>query len=170
MNIALFLLCIKIFFVRIIDVSLGTFRTIITVKGKAIYASIIGFIEVFVWFLVVREALQTGVDNIFVAVSYASGFAIGTYIGGFLSSILITGKIGVQVFTDSKDLIEVLRDKNYAVSVIECHGYNETDKYMLYINIDKKRERELRNIIKENDKNAFIVENETNLVVNGYFK
>ena len=25
-------------------------------------------------------------------------------------------------------------------------------------------------IIKENDKNAFIVENETNLVVNGYFK
>ena len=170
MNLALFLLCIKIFFVRIIDVSLGTFRTIITVKGKAIYASIIGFIEVFVWFLVVREALQTGVDNIFVAVSYASGFAIGTYIGGFLSSILITGKIGVQVFTDSKDLIEVLRNKNYAVSVIECHGYNETDKYMLYINIDKKRERELRNIIKENDKNAFIVENETNLVVNGYFK
>ena len=44
------------------------------------------------------------------------------------------------------------------------------DKYMLYINIDKKKERELRNIIKENDKNAFIVENETNLVVNGYFK
>ena len=83
---------------------------------------------------------------------------------------MITGKIGVQVFTDSKDLIEVLRDKNYAVSVIECHGYNEIDKYMLYINIDKKRERELRNIIKENDKNAFIVENETNLVVNGYFK
>ena len=48
MNLALFLLCVKIFFVRIIDVSLGTFRTIITVKGKAIYASIIGFIEVFV--------------------------------------------------------------------------------------------------------------------------
>ena len=41
---------------------------------------------------------------------------------------------------------------------------------MLYINIVKKKERELRNIIKKNDKNAFIVENETNLVVNGYFK
>ena len=164
------ILCLKVFFARILDVSLGTIRTMFVVKGKRLNGALIGFFEVLIWFLVVREALQTGVDNIFVAVSYASGFAIGTYIGGFLSSILITGKIGVQVFTGSKDLIEVLRDKNYAVSVIECHGYNETDKYMLYINIDKKRERELRNIIKENDKNAFIVENETNLVVNGYFK
>ena len=41
---SLIFLCLKIFFVRIIDVSLGTFRTIITVKGKAFYASIIGFI------------------------------------------------------------------------------------------------------------------------------
>ena len=122
------ILCLKVFFARILDVSLGTIRTMFVVKGKRLNGALIGFFEVLIWFLVVREALQTGVDNIFVAVSYASGFAIGTYIGGFLLSILITRKIGVQVFTDSKDLIEVLRDKNYAVSVIECHGYNETDK------------------------------------------
>ena len=30
----LLILCFKIFFVRIIDVSLGTFRTMETVKGK----------------------------------------------------------------------------------------------------------------------------------------
>lgn len=163
-------LCLKVFFARILDVSLGTIRTMFVVKGKRLQAALIGFFEVLIWFLVVREALQTGVDNIFVAISYASGFAIGTYIGGFLSSLLITGKIGVQVFTDSNDLISLLRDKGYAVSVIECHGYNESNKYMLYINIDKKKERELRNLIKVNDKSAFIVENESNLVVNGYFK
>ena len=163
-------LCLKVFFARILDVSLGTIRTMFVVKGKRLQAALIGFFEVLIWFLVVREALQTGVDNIFVAISYASGFAIGTYIGGFLSSLLITGKIGVQVFTDSNDLISLLRDKGYAVSVIECHGYNESNKYMLYINIDKKKERELRNLIKVNAKSAFIVENESNLVVNGYFK
>lgn len=164
------ILCLKVFFARILDVSLGTIRTMFVVKGKRLKSALIGFFEILIWFLVVREALQTGDDNIFVAISYASGFAIGTYIGGFLSNILITGKIGVQVFTDSKELISLLRDKGYAVSVIECRGYNEDDKYMLYINIDKKKENELRNMIKQNDRSAFIVENETNLVVNGYFK
>ena len=42
------MLCVKIFFVRILDVSLGTLRTIITVKGKILVASLIGFIEMFV--------------------------------------------------------------------------------------------------------------------------
>ena len=39
-------LCIKIFLVRIIDVTLGTLRTIITVKDKVFLASVIGFFEV----------------------------------------------------------------------------------------------------------------------------
>ena len=52
-------LCIKIFLVRIIDVSLGTARTIIMVKGKSLVASLIGFVEVFVWFVIAREALNT---------------------------------------------------------------------------------------------------------------
>ena len=43
---ALLILCLKVFFVRIFDVSMGTLRTIITVKGKNLYASFIGFLEV----------------------------------------------------------------------------------------------------------------------------
>ena len=66
----LFILCIKIFFVRILDVSLGTLRTMITVKGKMFYASLIGFVEILIWFLIVREALNTDNTSIFVALSY----------------------------------------------------------------------------------------------------
>ena len=62
-------LCFKIFFVRIIDVSLGTARTIIMVRGKGLIASIIGFFEVFVWFLIVREALNTTESGLFIAIS-----------------------------------------------------------------------------------------------------
>ena len=40
----LLFLCLKIFFVRIIDVSLGTVRTIFSVKGKNLIASLIGCI------------------------------------------------------------------------------------------------------------------------------
>ena len=85
----LFLL-IKIFVVRIIDVSLGTFRTILTVKGKRTYASAIGFIEVLIWFLIVREALNTDAGGIIVGIAYAGGFSTGTFIGGLLSEKFIS--------------------------------------------------------------------------------
>lgn len=164
------LLCLKIFFVRIIDVSLGTIRTLFTVKGRRVMASLIGFFEVLVWFLVVREALNTDESSIFVAIFYALGFAAGTFSGGFLSDILITGKIEVRVFTENKDLVRILREKGYAVTLIDCKGYNTEAKYMLYISVEKKREKLLRGIINGIDEKAFIVENEAKYVENGYFK
>ena len=164
-------LCLKIFFVRILDVSLGTVRTMFTVKGNRITASLVGFIEILVWFLVAKEALQTEEKSILIAISYSLGFATGTYIGGYLSSVLITGNITVQVFTDNLKLEQILRKKGYAVSVIECKGYNENKgKHMLYININKKKEQELMKIVNINDEHAFEVVNETKYVENGYFK
>ncbi|CCY44820.1 uPF0316 protein Amet_0954 [Clostridium sp. CAG:1193] len=164
-------LCLKIFFVRILDVSLGTVRTMFTVKGNRITASLVGFIEILVWFLVAKEALQTEEKSILIAISYSLGFATGTYIGGYLSSVLITGNITVQVFTDNLKLEQILRKKGYAVSVIECKGYNENKgKHMLYININKKKEQELMKIVNINDEHAFVVVNETKYVENGYFK
>lgn len=164
-------LCLKIFFVRILDVSLGTVRTMFTVKGNRITASLVGFIEILVWFLVAKEALQTEEKSILIAISYSLGFATGTYIGGYLSSVLITGNITVQVFTDNLKLEQILRKKGYAVSVIECKGYNENKgKHMLYININKKKEQELMKIVNINDEHAFVVVNETQYVENGYFK
>ena len=103
----LFLLCLKIFFVRIIDVSLGTIRTIVTVKDRRLIASLIGFIEVFVWFVIVKEALNTDETSLFVAISYALGFSTGTYIGSYLSNKYIKGNFGVQVITSKEILIKV---------------------------------------------------------------
>ena len=79
------ILCIKIFCVRIVDVSMGTFRTIVTVKGQKLLASMIGFVEVFIWFVIVKEALSTDSTSIFIAFAYAGGYATGTYLGSLLS-------------------------------------------------------------------------------------
>ena len=54
----LLLLCLKIFFCRIIDVSMASYRTVIMVKGKSKLASLIALVEGLIWFLVVREALN----------------------------------------------------------------------------------------------------------------
>ena len=167
---SLFILCIKVFFVRIIDVSLGTIRTIVTVKDKRLIASFIGFIEVLVWFLVAKEAISTDSNSIWIAVSYSLGFATGTYIGAFLSSKYIKGNFGIQVITNNLDLVIVLRKNGYAVSVMDVKGHENNNKYMLFIEIDKKDFNHVQKIIKQFDQKAFMVVNETKFVQNGYFQ
>lgn len=169
----LFLLCLKIFFVRIIDVSLGTVRTLITVKGRTLLASMVGFIEVFVWFVIVKEALNTTETSLWIAIAYSLGFATGTYIGGYLSDRFIKGNFGVQVVTSNNNhkLIDVLRKEGYAVSVIDVKGQDKAnEKYMLFIEIQKNNFEHLKRLIHSVDKKAFIVVNETKYVQNGYIK
>lgn len=167
----MFILCLKIFFVRILDVSLGTIRTMFVVRGKKLISSMIGFFEILVWFLVVKEALQTESNSIFIAISYSLGFATGNYIGALLSDKLITGNVSVQVFTNNNNLEKILREHGYGVSSVVYTGYEEeAHKHMLFINVDKNKEKALRELIKKNDKEAFIIVNETKYVENGYFK
>ena len=168
--IMLLFLCLKIFFVRIIDVSLGTVRTIISVKGNNLIASLIGFVEITVWFLVVKEALNTDENSLWIVFSYASGFATGTYIGGILSNKFIQSNLGVQVITTNINLVDILRDNGYGVSVLDIKGKKDEKKYMLYISITNKNYDELEKIIKSLDEKAFIVVNEIKALENGFIK
>ena len=170
-DMVLLLLCIKIFFARILDVSLGTLRTVITVKGKSLYASLVGFIEIFVWFLIVKEALNTNETSIWIAVAYSLGFATGTFIGSILSQKLITGNLSVQIITDKAypDMVNTLRNEGYGVTVMDVEGKNtEEEKYMLFIEINNKSLNHLQHLVKKIDNDAFIVVNETKYVQNGY--
>ena len=164
----LFILCLKIFGARILDVSLGTVRTIFMVKGKSFISALIGFIEVLIWFLVAREALSNGI-NIYVAISYSLGYAIGIYIGSILSKVLVKGKLNVQVITSNDNLISKLRDNGFAVSVIDIKG-KDSNKYMLIIGINNNKRDLLMDKIKQYDKDAFVYINETIYIQNGFIK
>lgn len=165
--------CLKIFAARIIDVTLGTLRTVFFVKGKTIEPFIIAFFEVLIWYLVAKEALNTVGNTIYIAISYAGGYATGTFIGSYLSKRLIKGEVGVQVILEEgyDKLINKLHKKGYGVSIIELkNDYDGKYKDMLFIEVSTKNLRELTNMIKAYDKNAFMVVNETKIVHNGFVK
>lgn len=167
----LLILCLKIFFIRILDVSLGTVRTIITIKGKVWLASIVGFIELFVWFVIVKEALNTDNNSIFIAISYAGGFATGTYIGGILSNKIIHTDLTIQIITVKADILAgVLRDNNYAVSTLDIKGMQEDqDKKLLIVQTNDRKLNNIRKLIRDIDNKAFVFINETKFVFNGYY-
>lgn len=166
------LLCIKIFFVRVLDVALGTVRMLFTVKGKRFVASTIGFIEMLIWFLIVKEALNTDLTSIWIAVSYAGGYALGTLLGSYLSERLISGMVTVQAILSSAndEVVTMIRKAGYAVSVLDVKGQDDKPKYLLLIEVNKKRQNTIRKLIKELDARAFVIINDSKTVYNGYFQ
>lgn len=84
----MFLLCLKIFFARILDVTLGTIKTVYIVNGNKIKSTIIAFFEVLIWFDIARTSLNTNIDSIIIPIVYSLGYATGTYIGMFINSKL----------------------------------------------------------------------------------
>lgn len=174
---SLTLLCIKIFFARICDVTLGTLRTIFTVKGKTIIAGIIAFIEVFIWFLVAKEALNTEVSSIFIVISYAGGYATGTILGTFISKKFINSLISVEVITTkaNKNNIAKIREEGFGVSVVNTtenynNNNNNNSSNILFITLNSRHLEDLKRVIKEIDSKAFMVVNESKIVQNGYIK
>ena len=171
MDSALALMCVKIFFCRIADVSLGTVRTVLTVKEKTLAAAFIGFIEVLLWFLIVREALSATGNGLITGIAYAAGFATGTYIGGKIARKFIKGNVVVQVVTTSRndDLVRSVRAAGFGVSVVDVNSSEFGDeKYMLFCEIGSRRLKDLKKLVHSYDSSAFIMVQDTKHVFNGY--
>jgi len=158
--------CLEVFFARCADVSIGSVRTIILVKGKNLIACVLAFIEILIWFYVARDILTSEDTNIFIILSYAGGYAFGTYVGGLINKYLVRGNLTAFVVTSlkNKKLIDDLKREKYGVTTIGI----EDGKLTLLIEFKKKNMKKLKNIIKKVDKNAFIIVNESVHVENGY--
>jgi len=169
----LLLFCLLVFVVRVLDVTIATTRLIFMVKGKITISALIAFGESFIWFMLVREALtHTGEGAVFVGIAFAGGFAVGTLIGGIVSGKIITGSMTFMVITDkvaTANIDKDIREAGYAVTIIDARGQDEdTQRHMMFIEVDKKKAANLKSLIKSLDPRAFIVINESHSVQNGF--
>lgn len=167
----LFYLCAKIFFGRLIDVTLATMQTMYLVKGRRKIATILGFIDVLIWFIVVKEALNTDLESIFIALAYAGGYASGTFVGSGITNKIMKGTVSVQIITkdENKKVTSTLKENGYSASIIESKGiYNGESNYMIYAQIDNKKIREFKFLITSIDPYAFITITESKEILNGY--
>ena len=101
-------------------------------------------------------------------------YATGTFIGGYISNNFVEGLIGVQVTTKTKGvtkMIDEIRDAGFGVSVIDLKNPQDNeDKTLLMIQLNKYKLKTLTHIIRTNDKDAFVVINDTKYTQNGIIK
>ena len=165
----IFFLCLKIYFARICDVTLGTIRTNYSVRGKTIISGCIAFIEVFIWFLIVKEALNTNENGIIIGISYALGYATGTIIGTYISKKFINTLITAEIITfkATNEMIDSIKKEGFGISLIPTSN-NKSN--LLLITLNSKNLAQLKKIVYHFDKQAFMVVNESKVVQNGFIK
>ena len=141
------LLPLVIFFGRIIDVSLGTLRIIFVSKGEKNKAPLIGFVEVFIWVVVISQIL-TRANNMVAYVSYAAGYAAGNYIGIILENRIAYGIVLCRIYTqkNGKELIKALNKLNIGTTMTHGEGStNEVD--IIETVVDRKKVKVLETAI-----------------------
>ncbi|HBD86966.1 MAG TPA: hypothetical protein DC001_06025 [Clostridiales bacterium] len=167
------LLCAEIFLCRILDVSFGTLRTILTVREKSALAAVVGFFEVFIWFVVVRQALSSADSGFAIAIAYAGGYAAGTFVGGRIARKYLKTNLIIHVVTTKKDpnIIRTIQEAGFAVTVINANPSEYGgEKYMLMSEIVGGRLQEYKKLVYSLDPVAFIFVQETKHVYNGFIK
>jgi uncharacterized protein YebE (UPF0316 family) len=167
----MFWICIRIFLARIIDVTIGTVRTVLTVKGRTLLPVILAFFEVFIWFWVAREALNTSINSLAIPFFYSLGYASGTFLGTVLCNNFLKGFIGIQIITNSNnEMVDKLRKAGFGVSVCGLKKNIKEKKDMLFIQIKREKLSDVTCIVRKIDKNAFVTISETKYVQNGLIK
>ena len=123
--------------------------TLYIVRNKRLTAAIIGFIDVFIWFVVVREALVTDNASIFIPLSYAGGYACGTLLGSKISSKTIKTLITVSIVTSECDAVtQTLLDHKFGGTLIKGVGLNsKQESYIIYSQIEGNKLKMLENIV-----------------------
>ncbi len=150
-----FILPLLIFFARVMDVSLDTVRIIFINRNLRYYASIIGFFEVLIWLMVIRQIFQH-MGNPVCFVTYAAGFATGNFVGVIIENKLSIGKVIIRIITrrDSDDLITYLRSAGYGLTIIDAEGVTGPVKVIFSI-VERSNIEHIVDIIKQHNPQAF---------------
>ena len=156
-----------IFFARVADVSLATFRTIVVFRGHKLLASFIGFFEIII-LLVAAGQVLTNLDQWHLALAYASGFAVGNYVGITIESRFAIGNELVRCISFNRDVLAgKLRSAGFKAA--SFYGDMGDDKPIELLFIIEKRRKVpgLIRLIKELDHTAIYSVSDVKSVYDG---
>lgn len=148
---------------RILDVTLGTLRTVAVVHGRRGGAFVLGFLEVLIWVLVVSGVIATVQQHPWYAIPYALGFALGNWIGITLEQRFAFGRQVVRVFTRcGREVAERLREEGVRVTEFDGRG-KDGPISMLFLELGRRNAATVLARIRELDPACYYVVDDVRL-------
>ncbi|MCA9784566.1 MAG: DUF2179 domain-containing protein [Candidatus Cloacimonetes bacterium] len=147
-----------IFCLRIMDVSMGTVRTLAVVSGRTRLSVVLGFFEVLIWVLAISQVLAVAGKEPLLLLAWAAGFATGNATGIWIERRLAMGKRVLRIISPccGHAIAERLRDQGQAVTTFEGQG-RDGPRTLLYLLCDRKRVPEVLDVAHSLDPEMFFV-------------
>ena len=163
------ILPLLIYIARITDVTLGTMRIISLSRGLRKVAPILGFFEMIIWLLAIRQIFNH-LNNPACYLAFAGGFATGVYTGMYLEHKLAMGLRIVRIITryDSSNLIRILREEGYGLTTIDAEG-NQGQVKILFTLVKRRDLTKVLNYVSKNNPNAFYTVEDVRNAAQGIF-
>lgn len=145
-----------IFSARVVDVSLGTLRTMTVVRGRRRTAFLLGFFEVVIWVFAVARVIDN-LQNPIVAIAYALGFATGSVLGMTLERYLSLGQRVVRIFSQRGEALAIaIRGAGFRVA--EFAGRSGSGPLeLIYVEVPQRQTNVVLKIVTRIDPECFYV-------------
>lgn len=139
-----------IFFGKVLEVSIATLRMVLINRGVRSVGTLLAFFESLIWLIVASSVLAGFSQDFWKGVVYAAAFAAGNYLGSWLDDLLAFGLCSLQAVVpdadSAKNVCEILRAKEFAITSLDVHGRDD-DHFMLLMTIRRKRSAEAMDLI-----------------------
>lgn len=152
------LIAMLIFVLRVVDVSLGTLRTVSIVRGYIIFAAILGFFEVGIWITVVAQLISRLGESWILIIAYAGGFSAGNVVGILIERRLALGIAVVRLISSSHgaEIAAALRESGFTVTTIQGDGL-KGPVTLVYVAGPRRKVRSILATAKGIDNSLFFV-------------
>ncbi len=155
-NMPLWLVALAIFALRIVDVSLGTIRTILVVQGRLAASVLIGFVEVLLWVTAVSQVIANIKESPLLAVAFAGGFATGNAAGILLERRLAIGTCVLRIISNGQGEKVAGAFRNAGRDVTSFDGWDEGgQRKLLYTTCPRREAKHLVDLAKVIDPHLF---------------
>jgi len=149
------LLPLLIFISRLCDVTLATLRHIFVSKGLKKIVPFIGFVEVLIWLIAIRQVFNN-LNNVVCFFAWAGGFSLGTYVGILIEEKIALGMQIIRVITsaDHSPLTDALRKMNQGFTLVDGQGSQGPVK-LIFLQVIRKNKAAVIKLIHTHLPDAF---------------
>lgn len=159
---------ILIFCLRLTDVTLGTMRILMTVRGRKLFAALLGFVEVTIFVVAISQVVRDA-GNVWYVLGYSAGFAAGTLVGMTIEESIALNYTIVRVICSdpSNSVADNLRDSGFGVTQMAGQGLRGPVQ-VLEVVVRRSEMPSVLQIVDRADNKAFITVEETRRVYRGW--
>lgn len=162
---------LMIFGLRIVDVSIGTVRTMFTVRGRRLVSGLLAVLESGVFIFAISRVLGSAGQDPLKMVGYALGFATGTVLGITIEGWIASGLVLVRVISRNHAvrLRAALLNEGFGVTAVRGEG-REGEVMILFVVSPRRRRQVAQETVVGIDPDAFMTVEPVSQAIGGHLR